>query len=127
MAGLARWCFEHRRKVVAAWLLALAAIAGVSASAGTDFTTNLALPGTDSQAAATLLAANFPAAAGEGDQVVIQAGNGAAIRSAAVRTAVTAAPARAEPPRSAGRARSRSPASPGPGPRTRSPQPTRRS
>jgi putative drug exporter of the RND superfamily len=95
MTGLARWCFEHRWRVVAAWLLALAAIAGVSAAAGTSFTTNLALPGTDSQAAATLLATNFPAAAGEGDQVVIQAGNGTAIRSAAVRSAVTAALARA--------------------------------
>ena len=95
MARLARWCFEHRWRVVAVWLLALVAIAGVSKTAGTAFTTNLALPGTDSQAAATLLAANFPAAAGEGDQVVIQAANGAAIRSAPVRTAVTAALARA--------------------------------
>ncbi len=95
MTGLARWCFEHRWRVVAAWLLALAAIAGVGAAAGTNFTTNLALPGTDSQAAATLLATNFPAASGEGDQVVIQAGNGATIRSAPVRSAVTAALARA--------------------------------
>jgi len=95
MARLARWCFEHRWRVVAVWLLALVAIAGVSKTAGTAFTTNLALPGTDSQAAATLLAANFPAAAGEGDQVVIQAANGATIRSAPVRTAVTAALARA--------------------------------
>jgi RND superfamily putative drug exporter len=95
MARLARWCFEHRWRVVAAWLLALVAIAGVSAAAGTNFTTNLALPNTDSQAAATLLATNFPAAAGEGDQVVIQAGNGVTIRSAAVRSAVTAALTRA--------------------------------
>jgi RND superfamily putative drug exporter len=91
MTGLARWCFEHRWRVVAAWLLALVAVAGVSAAAGTSFNTNLALPDTDSQAAATLLATNFRAASGEGDQVVIQAGNGATIRSAAVRSAVTAA------------------------------------
>jgi len=95
MTRLARWCFVHRWRVVAAWLLALVAIAGISKTAGTDFTTNLALPATDSQAAAALLTANFPAAAGEGDQVVIQARNGATIRSAAVRSAVTAALARA--------------------------------
>jgi putative drug exporter of the RND superfamily len=95
MTALARWCFEHRWRVVAAWLLALVAVAGVGAAAGTDFTTSLALPNTDSQAAATLLTTNFPAASGEGDQVVIQAGNGATIRSAAVRSAVTAALARA--------------------------------
>lgn len=95
MARLARWCFAHRWRVLAAWLIALAAIAGAGTAAGTDFNTSLTLPGTDSQAAATLLAANFPAAAGEGDQVVIQAGHGATIRSAAVRSAVTAALARA--------------------------------
>jgi RND superfamily putative drug exporter len=95
MAGLARWCFEHRWRVAAAWLLVLAAVAGASAAAGTSFTTDLSLPGTDSQAAASLLAASFPAAAGEGDQVVIQVVHGATVRSAAVRTAVTAALARA--------------------------------
>ena len=91
MARLARWCFEHRRRVVAAWLLALVVATGVSVAAGTSFNTNLSLPGTDSQAAATLLTTNFPAASGEGDQVVIQATHGATIQSAPVRAAVTAA------------------------------------
>jgi RND superfamily putative drug exporter len=94
MARLARWCFAHRRRVVALWILALVAAAGVSAAAGSSFNTNLSLPGTDSQAAVTLLTTNFPAASGEGDQVVIQATHSATIRSAAVRAAVTAALAR---------------------------------
>ena len=87
MARLARWCFEHRRRVVAAWLLALVVATGVSVAAGTSFNTNFSLPGTDSQAAATLLTTNFPAASGEGDQVVIQATHGATIQSAPVRAA----------------------------------------
>jgi putative drug exporter of the RND superfamily len=91
MTRLARWCFQHRRKVVAGWLLALVAVAGVSVAAGSSFTSNLSLPGTDSQAAASLLKQNFPAASGEGDQVVIQATDGATIRSAPVQSAVTAA------------------------------------
>jgi RND superfamily putative drug exporter len=91
MARLARWCFEHRRRVVAAWLLALVVATGVSMAAGTTFNTNFSLPGTDSQAAATLLTTNFPAASGEGDQVVIQATHGATIQSAPVQAAVTAA------------------------------------
>ena len=95
MASLARWCFTHRWRVVAIWLLVLVAAAGGGAAAGTSFNTNLSLPGTDSQAAASLLAAHFPAVSGEGDQVVIQARHGAAIGSAPVRAAVTAALARA--------------------------------
>jgi RND superfamily putative drug exporter len=91
MARLGRWCFEHRKKVVAAWLLAIVVIAGVSVAVGSSFNSNLSLPGTDSQAAATLLAQNFPAASGEGDQVVIQAAHGTTVRSAPVRSAVTAA------------------------------------
>jgi RND superfamily putative drug exporter len=95
MASLARWCFTHRWRVLAGWLLVLAAVAGASAAAGTRFTTNLSLPGTDSQAAAALLASNFRAVSGESDQVVFQTSHGAVIRSAPVRAAVTAALARA--------------------------------
>ena len=45
MASLARWCFEHRWRVLAGWLLILVAMAGVSKAAGTSFNTNLSLPG----------------------------------------------------------------------------------
>jgi putative drug exporter of the RND superfamily len=91
MARLGRWCFEHRKRVVAIWLLAIVVVAGVSVAVGSSFNSNLSLPGTDSQAAAALLTQNFPAASGEGDQVVIQATHGATIQSAPVRSAVTAA------------------------------------
>jgi RND superfamily putative drug exporter len=91
MSRLARWCFDHRKRVAVAWLLAAIVLLGVSQAAGSSFNATLSLPGTDSQAAVSLLAQNFPAAAGEGDQVVIQATNGAAIRSAPVQAAVTAA------------------------------------
>ncbi len=91
IARLGRWCFEYRKRVVAAWLLAIVAIVGVSVAAGSRFNSNLSLPGTDSQAAAILLTQNFPAASGEGDQVVIQATHGTTIQSSPVRSAVTAA------------------------------------
>jgi RND superfamily putative drug exporter len=91
MARMARWCFEHRRKVVVAWLLALVIVVGVGRAAGSSFSSNFSLPNTDSSSAISLLTTNFPTASGEGDEVVIQATHGATIRSAAVRTAVTAA------------------------------------
>ena len=91
MARFGRWCFEHRKRVVATWLLAIVVIAGLSVAVGSNFNSNLSLPGTDSQAAVALLTQNFPAVSGEGDQVVIQATHGATVRSAPVRSAVTAA------------------------------------
>ncbi|MBV9444521.1 MAG: hypothetical protein JO345_01270 [Streptosporangiaceae bacterium] len=63
-------------------------------AAGGAFNSGLSLPGTDSQAAVSLLAQHYPAAAGETDQVVIQAAGGATIRSPQVRDPVTKALAR---------------------------------
>ena len=91
MVRLARSCFQHRRKVLAGWLLALVVVVGLGHAVGSDFNSNFNLPNTDSQAAVDLLTKNFPAASGEGDQVVIQATRGATIRSASVRATVTAA------------------------------------
>jgi RND superfamily putative drug exporter len=91
MTRLARWCFTHRRKVVAGWLLVLVAVVGLSTTLGSKFNSNFNLPNTDSQAALSLLHENFPAASGEGDQIVIQATHGASVRNAPVKHAVTAA------------------------------------
>ena len=55
MTRIARWCFEHRRTVVAAWVVALIALLGISRVAGSDFNSDLSLSNTDSQAAVDLL------------------------------------------------------------------------
>jgi RND superfamily putative drug exporter len=94
MTRLSRWCFEHRRRVVAGWLLAVLVVLGLSQVAGSRFSSDFSLPGTDSQAAVTLLTQNFPVATGEGDEVVIQALHGSTVRSPAVEATVTAVLAR---------------------------------
>jgi putative drug exporter of the RND superfamily len=94
MTRLARWCFTHRRTVLAAWLLILIVALGTARGAGGAFNSSLSLPGTDSQAAVSLLTQHYPAAAGETDQVVIQATGGATIQSPQVRGLVTQALAR---------------------------------
>jgi putative drug exporter of the RND superfamily len=91
MIRLAHWSFKHRRMVVAGWLIAAVVVVGLSSSSGSRFNSNFNLPNTDSQAAVGLLTKNFPAASGEGDQVVFQAAHGASIRSSSVRAAATAA------------------------------------
>ena len=94
MTRLARWCFTRRRTVLAAWLLLLVVALGTARVAGGAFNSSLSLPGTDSQAAVSLLTQHYPAAAGETDQVVIQATGGATVGSPQVRDAVTRALAR---------------------------------
>ncbi|QMU76665.1 MMPL family transporter [Streptacidiphilus sp. PB12-B1b] len=95
MPRIARWCFDHRTRVLTFWLLAVVVTLALSHAVGSSFNESVSLPGTDSQAAVTLLTENFPAAAGEGDQIVVRATGGANVRSAVVRVPVTAALAKA--------------------------------
>ncbi|MCF3961428.1 MMPL family transporter [Streptomyces fuscigenes] len=91
MFKMTRWCFEHRRSVLAFWLVAVVATVALSQVYGSRYDESVSLPGTDSQAAVDLLTHNFPSASGEADQVVIEAVGGADIRSPSVRQPVTAA------------------------------------
>ena len=101
MPKMARWCFRHRTWVIAGWLLALVIVVALSTSIGSKYNSNLSLPNTDSQAAANLLTKNFPAASGEGDQVVIAAAASTLPSAAAVRRLVTVTLAGLRPPRRA--------------------------
>ena len=76
MATLARWCFRHRRIVVPAWLFALVLVATISHAVGSSYANNFSFPATDSSQAQDIVKANFPAQAGDSDQVVVQAKNG---------------------------------------------------
>jgi RND superfamily putative drug exporter len=93
MAGFARWCFVHRKAVLAGWLIALIGFFAVGLLAGSAYTENDALPGTDSTQALSVLQANYPAQAGDSDQIVVQARQGT-LRAPAAETAVTSMLAR---------------------------------
>src|SRR4051794_24573708 len=73
---LARLCGAHRWRTFLAWLLALVALQGIAAGVGTKQISNFRLPGTESQRAYDLLAAHFPAAKGDTDQLVFRARSG---------------------------------------------------
>ncbi len=85
MAKMARWCYAHRRMVLSGWLAALVVVVAAASAAGTVSNTNFSLSGTDSQAAVNLLKANFKAASGESDQVVIAAKPGQTVTSPQVK------------------------------------------
>src|SRR6516165_74422 len=97
LAGFARWCFLHRKTVLAVWLIALIGFIGVSRLTGSAFSNGASLPGTDSAKALQVLTKDFPAQAGDSDQIVVQARHGT-LRSAAARAAVTAMLARVARP-----------------------------
>jgi RND superfamily putative drug exporter len=73
---MARWCSRHRTIVLVLWLVALAGSFGASRAAGTSFSTQFQLPGTQSGRALSLLAKDFPAASGSSDQIVLHATSG---------------------------------------------------
>ncbi len=93
MANFARWCFRHRRAVFAVWLIALIGFFGISKLTGSAYSNDNSLPGTDSVKAQQVLTTNFPAQAGDSDQIVVQAKQGT-LRSPAAETAVTSMLAR---------------------------------
>jgi putative drug exporter of the RND superfamily len=93
MAGFARWCFLHRWAVLAVWLIALIGFFGVSWLTGSTYSNGNSLSGTDSAKAQQGLTKDFPAQAGDSDQIVVQARQGT-LRSPAVQTAVTSMLAR---------------------------------
>ncbi len=72
LAALAGWCYRHRRAVLAAWLVAVAALIGVAVGVGSSFSDNYASPALPSQQAQNLLTAKFPAQAGASVDVVLQ-------------------------------------------------------
>jgi RND superfamily putative drug exporter len=87
MLTLARWSGDHRRLVVALWLVALVAVMGMSKVVGSHYANNFSLPGTDAQRAADLLSSRFPAQSGDSDQIVLATPHGT-LHAPAVRRRV---------------------------------------
>ncbi len=87
VARVALWSAGHRRTVVIGWLVMLIGALGLSSALGTRFANNFSLPGTESQRAADLLTREFPAQAGDSDQIVLAARQGT-VTDAALRARV---------------------------------------
>src|SRR5215218_8202629 len=76
VARLARWCAAHRRRTLVACVLVLVVVGGVASAVGTRTSTDFSLGGTESQRAQDVLQRDFPAQAGDVDQVVFHARHG---------------------------------------------------
>ncbi|MCW3002128.1 MAG: family transporter [Conexibacter sp.] len=87
MRNLARWCFRHRRIVLAAWIVALVGLTVLHSTAGSNYKDEFKLSGTDSFDALHLLQRSAPKASGDQEQIVVRA-KGGKITDAAVRQRV---------------------------------------
>ena len=76
MLTVARWSMNHRRLIIAAWIVALVSLMGASHVAGNKFANNLTLPGTDSTRGVDLLKSSFASVSGDQDQIVFHTTGG---------------------------------------------------
>ncbi|MBC2874579.1 MULTISPECIES: MMPL family transporter [Streptomyces] len=83
MTALARWCLRRRLAVVVLWLVALAGTATAAALAGSSYSEDYRVPGTESGRATALLERDFPGRGGD-DTIVWHTTSGT-VRSADVR------------------------------------------
>ncbi len=88
MAALARWCVQRRLVVVLLWLLALGGVAAGAAVAGSAYSNDYEVPGTESGRAVELLHEGFPGLGGDSDTVVWHTGSGG-VRDTAVEQSMT--------------------------------------
>jgi RND superfamily putative drug exporter len=70
LARIVRACAEHPRRTFAIWFAVIVAIVVSSAAFGGKLVNEFTIPGTDSQAARTLLQERFPAFAGDSARLV---------------------------------------------------------
>src|SRR5947209_6694226 len=70
---LAAWCYDHRRRVVLLWIVALVGIGVLGGTFGGKYATSFSAPDFESQRAYDLLREKFPNAAGDSLELVVKA------------------------------------------------------
>ncbi|MDI3386138.1 MMPL family transporter [Streptomyces sp. B-S-A8] len=70
MAALARWCVKRRLVAVLLWLFVLVGVGAAASFAGTAYSNDYDVPGTESGRATELLESGFPDLAGDSNTVV---------------------------------------------------------
>ncbi|WP_411574485.1 MMPL family transporter [Streptomyces fradiae] len=89
MAAIARWCVRHRIVTVLLWLAALSGVTVASAVAGSAYSNDYEVPGTESGRATAVLQEAFPGRGGDSATVVWHTENGD-VRGGDVERRVTA-------------------------------------
>ncbi|WP_081238639.1 MMPL family transporter [Streptomyces viridosporus] len=90
MTALARWCVQRRLITVLLWLLALTGTAVGAVAAGSAYSNDYEVPGTESGRATELLREGFPGLGGDSDTVVWHTSSGT-VRDAGVEQTMSRA------------------------------------
>jgi RND superfamily putative drug exporter len=88
VAALARWCVQRRLITVLLWLLALGGVFAGAFAAGSAYSNDYEVPGTESGRATQLLEEGFPDLGGDSDNVVWHTASGS-VRDTGVEQAMT--------------------------------------
>ncbi|MEU3686849.1 MMPL family transporter [Streptomyces narbonensis] len=89
MAAIARWCIRHRLVVVLLWLLALGGVGTGAVLAGSAYSNDYEVPGTESGRATALLDRGFHGLGGDSNTIVWHTEQGS-VRADAVEQRMTA-------------------------------------
>ncbi|MFE7355692.1 MMPL family transporter [Streptomyces sp. NPDC057543] len=88
MAAIARWCIKHRLIAVLIWLFALGGTATAAGFAGSAYSNNYDVPGTEAGRAADLLKSGFTNLGGDTDTIVWHTSD-STVQAADVRQTMT--------------------------------------
>ena len=86
LAALADLAYRRRRRMLLAWVVALAAVIAIAPRVAGDFNADYSTPGSESQAASKLIRERFPGRSGEAVDVVWQ--NASGVRRPAVEASM---------------------------------------
>ncbi|MFH8717398.1 MMPL family transporter [Streptomyces zaomyceticus] len=89
MAAIARWCVKHRLVAVLLWLVALGGVGTAAVVAGSAYSNDYEVPGTESGRATALLERGFHGLGGDSDTIVWHTDKGS-VRADAVEQRMTA-------------------------------------
>ncbi|QES56808.1 hypothetical protein DEJ51_23660 [Streptomyces venezuelae] len=91
MAVIARWCMRHRLLTVLIWLFALGGTAAAAVTAGSAFSNDYEVPGTESGKANALLREAFHGQGGDTDTIVWRAPDRQSVRTPDIEQRMTRA------------------------------------
>ncbi|MGW6566819.1 MMPL family transporter [Streptomyces sp. NPDC054975] len=88
MAAIARWCIKHRLVAVLLWLVTLGGAVAAASVAGSAYSNDYEVPGTESGRATALLEKGFPGTGGDGNTIVWHTDQGS-VRATGVEQRMT--------------------------------------